>query len=137
MQALTQAWKDSVLAMQQWLFGGSPEGNTQLGNLISDASMFGDGWLLDRADHAKQVKRAINAFLMPLAWSYSPDVIYPFIAPADTPCGEDPGWNDNWQYWIEEGAVGNGYCHDGKAYWLLMGRDRSVLAGQSPSWGVD
>ncbi|KAH7150156.1 hypothetical protein B0J13DRAFT_583488 [Dactylonectria estremocensis] len=124
MQALTQAWKDSVLAMQQWLFGGSPEGNTQLGNLISDASMFGDGWLLDRADHAKQVKRAINAFLMPLAWSYSPDVIYPFIAATDTPCGEDPGWNDNWQYWIEEGAVGNGYCHDGKSYWLLMGRDR-------------
>ncbi|KPM36725.1 hypothetical protein AK830_g9855 [Neonectria ditissima] len=124
-QALTQAWKDSVLAMQNWLFGGSPEGNTQLGNFISDASMFGDGWILDRADHANQVKRAINAFLIPLAWAYSPDIIYPFIVTSDVACDEDPGWNDNYQYYIEDGAKDNGrYCHEGRSYWLLVGRDR-------------
>ncbi|KAF7555590.1 hypothetical protein G7Z17_g2070 [Cylindrodendrum hubeiense] len=127
MQALTQAWKDSVLATQQWLFGGSPEGLTQLGNMISDASMFGDGWLLDRAAHAKEVKRSINAFLIPLAWSYSPDVIYPWIATSDVPCDQDPGWNDNNQYWIQDGARDNGrYCHEGRSYWLLMGRDRNT-----------
>ncbi|KAK7420361.1 hypothetical protein QQX98_002784 [Neonectria punicea] len=127
MKALTQAWKDSVLATQQWLFGETDEDNLQLGNLISDASMFGDNWLLDRQEHAKQVKRAINTFLIPLAWAYSPDVIYPFIASSDVACDKDPGWNDNNQYWIENTAKDNGrYCHNGKSFWLLMGRDKKT-----------
>lgn len=126
MQAITQVWKDSVLETQKWLFGGSDEGNAQLGSLISDASMFGDGWLLDRAEHSKEVKRSLNAFMIPLAWSYSPDGLFPFIADAGVPCGEDPGWNDNYQYWIEESAQGNGFCHEGNSYWLLTGRDSNT-----------
>ncbi|KAH7129386.1 hypothetical protein B0J13DRAFT_645277 [Dactylonectria estremocensis] len=121
MQALTEAWKDSLLATQKWLFGGSAEGNLQLGNLISDGSLFGDSWLLDRSEHSKQVKRAINAFLIPLAWAYSPDLIYPFIATSDVACDKDPGWNDNNSYLVEPDAKSNGrYCHEGKSYWLLM-----------------
>ncbi|KAH7146209.1 hypothetical protein EDB81DRAFT_842443 [Dactylonectria macrodidyma] len=114
MQAQTKAWKDSVLATQKWLFGGSAEGNLQLGNLISDGSLFGDGWLRDRSEHSKQVKRAINAFLITLAWAYSSDVIYPFIATSDVACDKDPGWNDNNSYLVEEDAKNNGrYCHEG------------------------
>ncbi|KPM46037.1 hypothetical protein AK830_g415 [Neonectria ditissima] len=104
----------AVLATQKWLFGGTDEGNLQLGNLISDASMFGDNWLLDRKEHATQVKRAINTFLIPLAWAYSPDVIYPFIASSDVACDKDPGWNNNNQYWIEDTAKDSGrYCQNG------------------------
>lgn len=89
--------------------------------------MFGDNWLIDRAEHSKLVKRATNSFLIPLAWSYSPDVIYPLIADSGVACDKDPGWNDNYQYWIEDGARHNGrYCHDGKSYWLLIGRDRQT-----------
>ncbi|KAM0429644.1 hypothetical protein ACHAPT_006249 [Fusarium lateritium] len=132
MQALTEGWKVSVLETQKWLFGGSEEGYTQLGNMISDASMFGDGWLLDRADHVKQVKRAINSFLIPLAWQYSPDVIYPFVAESDVGCEDDPGWNKEAsfttmaQHWIDDGALKDRrFCHEGKSYWLLGGRDRN------------
>ncbi|KAF4986951.1 hypothetical protein FDECE_15682 [Fusarium decemcellulare] len=133
MQALAEGWKDSILGTQKWLFGGSEDGYNQLGGMISDASMFGDGWLLDRADHAKQVKRAINSFLIPLAWQYSPDVIYPFIAESDVACDKDPGWNhgasftSDAQYWLEENTLKNGrFCHEGRSFWLLGGRDRNT-----------
>ncbi|KAG5749535.1 hypothetical protein H9Q69_003283 [Fusarium xylarioides] len=133
MQGLTEGWKDGVLATQKWLFGGSEEGYNQLGAMISDASMFGDNWLLDRGDHAKQVKRAINAFLIPMAWQYSPDVVIPFIAESDVACDQDPGWNKEatfttmFQHWIDDGALKDGrFCFNGKSYWLLGGRDRNT-----------
>lgn len=133
MQGLTEGWKDGILATQKWLFGGSEDGYNQLGAMISDASMFGDNWLLDRGDHAKQVKRAINAFLIPMAWQYSPDVIIPFIAESDVACDQDPGWNKEatfttmYQHWIDDGALKDGrFCFNGKSYWLLGGRDRNT-----------
>ncbi|KAF5555449.1 hypothetical protein FPHYL_8238 [Fusarium phyllophilum] len=133
MQGLTEGWKDGVLATQKWLFGGSEDGYNQLGAMISDASMFGDNWLLDRGDHAKQVKRAINAFLIPMAWQYSPDVVIPFIAESDVACDQDPGWNKEatfttiFQHWIDDGALKDGrFCFNEKSYWLLGGRDRNT-----------
>lgn len=133
MQGLTEGWKDGVLATQKWLFGGSEDGYNQLGAMISDASMFGDNWLLDRGDHAKQVKRAVNAFLIPMAWQYSPDVIIPFIAESDVACDKDPGWNKEatfttmYQHWIDDDALKDGrFCFNGKSYWLLGGRDRNT-----------
>ncbi|KAJ3546860.1 hypothetical protein NM208_g1796 [Fusarium decemcellulare] len=102
MQALAEGWKDSILGTQKWLFGGSEDGYNQLGGMISDASMFGDGWLLDRADHAKQPGNT------------PPDVIYPFIAESDVACDKDPGWNhgasftSDAQYWLEENTLKNG-----------------------------
>jgi hypothetical protein len=129
MQALTEGWKDSVLETHKWLFGGSEEGYKQLGAMISDASMFGDSWLLDRGEHSKQVKRAINAFLIPMAWQYSPNAIFPFIAESDTAWDQDPGYNkeatftSSFQRWLEPDALNNGrVCLDGKSYWLLGGQ---------------
>ncbi|KAM0228779.1 hypothetical protein ACHAP5_011855 [Fusarium lateritium] len=89
MQGLTGGSKDGVLQTQKWLFGGSEGGYNQLGAMISDASMFGDSWLLDRGDHAKQVKRSINALLIPMAWQYPPDIVMPFIAESDAACNQD------------------------------------------------
>ncbi|KAF4451151.1 hypothetical protein F53441_5850 [Fusarium austroafricanum] len=131
MQGITEGWKDGVLATQKWLFGGTEDGYNQLGRMISDASMFGDSWLLDRGDHAKQVKRALNAFLIPMAWQYSPDVVVPFIVESDAKCDEDPGFNheasftQSYQRWVMPEAVDKGrFCHpsNGKSYWLLGGR---------------
>ncbi|KAM0354256.1 hypothetical protein ACHAPU_001300 [Fusarium lateritium] len=133
MQGLTEGWKDGVLETQKWLFGGSEGGYNQLGAMISDASMFGDNWLLDRGDHAKQVKRAINAFLIPMAWQYSPDVVKPFIADSGVGCEENPGYNHeasftkSYQRWVMEDDLRDGrVCIDGKSYWLLGGRDSNT-----------
>ncbi|KAM5366853.1 hypothetical protein ACJZ2D_010305 [Fusarium nematophilum] len=48
MQALAEGLKDGVLETQNWLFGGSEEGNNHLRDVISNASMVGDSWLFDR-----------------------------------------------------------------------------------------
>ncbi|UPK95518.1 hypothetical protein LCI18_006453 [Fusarium solani-melongenae] len=142
MQALADAWKESVLQFNSWIFGGSDEGNLNLGNVISHSSMMGEHWLIDRATYEKDVQRAINAFLIPLAWSLSPDGIHPFIATADVGCDEDPGWNKgdfNTQFTnpVQESALEEGkLCLDGKPYWLFGGRDvgKQCDSQQGDSW---
>ncbi|KAJ4258177.1 hypothetical protein NW762_008322 [Fusarium torreyae] len=131
MQALADAWKESAVQFNSWVFGGSVEGNLQLGNLISDGSVLGEGWLVNRDEYERDVKRAINSFLIPLAWSMSPDGVYPFIATADVACDESPGWNkgdffNQYNYAVKDSALeGAKHCYDGKPYWLFGGRDVS------------
>ncbi|KAF4983927.1 hypothetical protein FDECE_17192 [Fusarium decemcellulare] len=127
MQALADAWKASVNEFNSWIFGGSDEGNLQLGTLISDGSMTGEHWLIDRDHYEKDVKRAINSFLIPLAWSLSPDGIHPVIATSDVACDKDPGWNKCNSYLIKDGAMeGARLCYKDKSYWLFGGRDAST-----------
>ncbi|KFY97907.1 hypothetical protein V498_01794 [Pseudogymnoascus sp. VKM F-4517 (FW-2822)] len=135
MLLVTKAWKQSISDTNAWLFSGNADSNLQLGKLIYNGSYLGTAHLVNRNEYIETVQKAIYSFLIPSAWSLSPDTIKPFIvvAPDDVGCNGDPGWNrpstinQSPQQWLTDDAMAQGRrCINNKSYWLLMGRDRKV-----------
>ena len=132
MQSVLNSYQDIIIDMHELVFSGSKEGNQLLTGIIQDGSMLGADWIKSREELADGLRRAINTWIIPLAWELSPDTILPFIVDAGVGCDEDPGWvkggtfSEAGKQYVTDEAMENGrFCYEGNSYWLLMGRDPS------------